>query len=248
MREYTIKGIIYKVYEGALDAPDNIKFLDNWREGDVGDWVLADDGCIIQILRSGYFARPTKAIKALKYVGTCTGTFICKDSYKMDCDKRENIYNISGKSPYTQTIERKEVTHRERLFAQFVSQGMERTEAYLRAFETKNKNHAHAQAGLLLKQERVRTVMKEEIKPVLAKLGINDNFVLEGIKDIAASGDKDSDRLKALFELADILEIKETKKEITAIGGAVFKGFLPENTEVLEERKQLLENKEDVDL
>ena len=44
MREYTIKGIIYKVYEGALDAPDNIKFLDNWREGDVGDWVLADDG------------------------------------------------------------------------------------------------------------------------------------------------------------------------------------------------------------
>ena len=248
MREYTVKDITYIVYENALAAPDNITFLDNWREGDVGDWVLADDGCIIQILRSGYFSRPTKKVKALKYVGTCTGTFICKDSYKMDCDKRENIYNISGKSPYTQTVERKEVTHRERLFAQFVTQGMERTEAYLRAFETKNKTHAHAQAGLLLKQERVRTVMKEEIRPVLAKLGIDDNMVLKGIRDVALDGEKDSDKLKALFELADILEIKETKKEITAIGGAVFKGFLPENTEVLEERKQLLESKEDVDI
>lgn len=101
-------------------------------------------------------------IKALKYVGTCTGTFICKDTYTMDCDKRENIYNISGKSPYTQTIERKEVTHRERLFAQFMVEGMERTEAYLRAFDTKNRVHAHSQAGLLLKQERVKTIMKKK--------------------------------------------------------------------------------------
>jgi hypothetical protein len=241
MREYTVKDRNYTVYESKDEFPADMKYLDDWRKGDVGDWVLADDECIIQILRVGHFARPTKKIKALKYVGTCTGTFVCQKTYKMDCDKRENIYNISGKSPYTQTIERKEITHRERLFAQFISLGMERTEAYLRAFDTKNTHHAHAQAGLLLKQERVRTVMKEEIRPVLAKLGINDTMVLEGIKQIAESGDKDSDRLKALFELADILEIKETKREITAIGGAVFKGFLPEDTEVLDDRKQLLE-------
>ena len=241
MRQYTVKDQSHTVYDSADELPDGIKFLDNWREGDIGDWILADDGCIIQILRSGAFARPTKKVKALKYVGTCTGTCICQDTYKMDCDKRENIYNISGKSPYTQTVERREVTHRERIFAQFISEGIERTEAYLRAFETKSKHYATAQAGLLLKQERVRTVMKEELKPVLAKLGINDTMVLEGIKDVAISGEKDSDKLKALFELADILEIKETKKEITAIGGAVFKGFLPEDTEVLEDRKQLLE-------
>ena len=125
---------------------------------------------------------------------------------------------------------------------------MERTEAYLRAFDTKNKTHAHAQAGLLLKQERVRTVMKEELRPVLAKLGINDTMVLQGIKEVAISGTKDSDKLKALFELADILEIKETKKEITAIGGAVFKGFLPADTTVLDDRKQLLGENNDAEL
>ena len=236
------------MYESEDELPDGTEFLDNWREGDIGDWVLTDDGCIIQILRTGMFARPTKKVKALKYVGTCTGTFICKDAYKMDCDKRENIYNISGKSPYTQTIERKEVTCKERIFASFIAEGMERTEAYLRAFETKSKHYAQAQAGLLLKQERVRTVMKEALKPVLAKLGINDTMVLSGIKDVAVSGEKDSDKLKALFELADILEIKETKKEITAIGGAVFKGFLPEDTTMLDDRKQLLEENNDADL
>ena len=159
MREYTVKDRSHTVYESEDELPDGTEFLDNWREGDIGDWVLTDDGCIIQILRTGMFARPTKKVKALKYVGTCTGTFICKDAYKMDCDKRENIYNISGKSPYTQTIERKEVTYKERVFAAFIAEGMERTEAYLRAFDTKNRSHAHAQAGLLLKQERVRTVM-----------------------------------------------------------------------------------------
>ena len=245
MRKYTVKDQSHTVYDNVDEFPSDMTYIKDWRKGDIGNWVLTDDRCVVQILRSGVFARPTKQMKALKYVGTCTGTFICKKAYKMDCDRRENIYNISGKSPYTQTIERKEVTHRERLFAQFISLGMERTEAYLRAFDTKNKTHAHAQAGLLLKQERVRSVMKEEIKPVLKKLGINDNFVLEGIRDIASTGEKDSDRLKALFELADILEIKETKKEITAIGGAVFKGLLPEDTGVLEERKQLLENNDD---
>ena len=90
--------------------------------------------------------------------------------------------------------------------------------------------------------------MKEELRPVLAKLGINDTMVLQGIKDVALSGEKDADKLKALFELASILELKETRKEITAISGAVFKGFLPENTEVLEDRKQLLEESGDAEL
>ena len=245
MRTYALKKTDHAVYESIEEFPEELTYLKDWRDGDTSDWVLADDGCIIQILRVGYFARPTKKVKALKYVGTCTGTFICGESYRMDCDKRENIYNISGKSPYTQTIEREKITQREQLFAQFVAQGMERAEAYLRAFNTKNRQHAHVQAGLLLKQERVRTVMKEELKPVLAKLGINDTMVLQGIKDVAVSGDKDSDKLKALFELADILELKETKREITAIGGAVFKGFLPEDTAVIQERKQLLEGDSD---
>ena len=240
MRTYTVKGMKHAIYEDQNELPVDLEYLDNWKEGDVGDWVKSDDGCIIQVLRVGYFTRPTKKARALKYVGTCTGTFVCKANSKMDCDKRENIYNISGKHPYTQTVERDTITQKEQLFAQFMSQGLESAEAYLRAFTTENKHYAHTQAGLLLKQERIRRAMKTELKPVLQALGINDTMVLSGIRDVAVNGAKDSDKLKALFELADILEIKEAKKEITAIGGAIFKGFLPEDAEIIEDRKQLL--------
>jgi len=244
MRTYTVKGTEHIVYDDKNEIPEDLVYLDNWKEGNVGNWVVSDDDCIVQILRVGYFTRPTKKVQALKYVGTCTGTFVCKANSKMDCDRRENIYNISGKHPYTQTVERDTATQKEQLFAQFISQGLESTEAYLRAFNAKSKNYAHIQAGILLKQERVRRAMKAELKPVLQALGINDTLVLSGIKEVAINGAKDSDKLKALFELADILEIKETRKEITAIGGAVFKGFLPEDTKVIQDRKQLLGEKD----
>tara|TARA_R110002012_G_scaffold299583_1_gene498775 strand:+ start:1990 stop:2724 length:735 start_codon:yes stop_codon:yes gene_type:complete len=239
MREYKVKGRLHSVYDSVDELPSNIKYVDDWRGADIGQWVLADDGCIIQILRSGQLKRAYRK-KDVNYVGTCTGTFICSDAYKMDTDRRDNIYNLSGKTPQDSVKERKELTPKEQLFAQFVSQGMKATDAYLTAFDAKSKDYAHASAGLLLKQERIRTAMKESLKPVLEKLQINDSMVLSGIKDVAVNGEKDSDKLKALFELADILEIKETKKEVTAIGGAVFKGFLPEDTQVVEKRKDLL--------
>ena len=239
MRSYKLKDVEHKVYEDESELPEGFTFKEDWRDSTVGDWVLADDGCYIQVLREGRLKKPGRK-SVITYVGTCTGTFICRDSIKMDTEKRVNIYNFSGKHPEDHVKERKYLTPREGLFAQFVAQGMEYTDAYLSAFKTNSPVHAKASAGLLLKQERIKTAMKAELKPVLKNLGIDDNFVLSGIKEVAANGDKDSDKLKALFELADILEMKETRKEITAIGGAVFKGFLPEDAEVVQERKNML--------
>ena len=239
MREYIVKGKNHLVYDGLDELTDSITYTDDWINADIGQWVLADDGCIIQILRSGVLKRPYRK-KNVKYVGTCTGTFICADAYKMDTDRRDNIYNLSGKSPQNSVKDREDITPKEELFAQFVAQGVKATEAYLTAFDAKSKSYAKASAGLLLKQERVKTAMKESLKPVLQKLGINADMVLSGIKEVAMNGEKDSDKLKALFELGDILEIKETKKEITAIGGAVFKCFLPEDAEKIEHRKAML--------
>ena len=239
MREYIVKSMKHIVYDSIDEFPSNLNYTDNWKHADIGDWVLSDDGCIIQILRSGFLKRPYRK-KNVKYVGTCTGTFVCADAYKMDTDRRDNIYNLSGKSPQDSVKDRLILTQKEELFSQFMAQGMHDTDAYLNAFETNNKNYAKVSAGLLLKQERIKSAMKESLKPVLKQLGIDDTMVLAGIKDVAVNGEKDSDKLKALFELADILEIKETKKEITAIGGAVFKGFLPEDTQVVEERHDLL--------
>jgi len=242
MREYTVNGISHKVYDSVDEVPVDVTYLHDWRVGDIGDWVLADDGGVIQILRSGQLARPRNIVKSLKYIGTCTGTFIVRDDYLIDTDRRENIYTVSGKrSPLNTLKERENITPREAMFAQFVAMGMDKVEAYLRSYETDDKTYAKMQANILVRTERIKTALKEELKPLLKKLKIDEEFVLSGIKDIAALGDKDSDKLKALLELSDVLEMKEKKKEITAIGGAVFKGFLPEQTEVVTEKPKLKE-------
>ena len=242
MREYTVKGISHKVYDSADEVPADITYLQDWRLGDIGDWILADDGGVMQVLRSGELARPRNIVKSLKYIGTCTGTFIVRDDYIIDTDKRENIYTVSGKrSPMNTLKEREKMTPREAMFAQFVAMGMDKVDAYLRSYETDDKTYAKMQANILVRTERIKTALKEELKPLLKKLQIDEEFVLAGIKEIAALGDKDSDKLKALLELSDVLEMKEKKKEITAIGGAVFKGFLPEHTEVLAEKPKLKE-------
>ena len=84
-------------------------------------------------------------------------------------------------------------------------------------------------AGELIKTERVQTAMKEELKPVLKELGIDDRSVLQGIKDSAESAEKEDVRLRALFKLSDILDLEDkSQTKVTQVTGALFQGFSPE--------------------
>ena len=56
MRVYKVNGLYHKVYENKEESP-SIKTINDWRKGNVGDWVEADDGSIIQILRKGKMLR-----------------------------------------------------------------------------------------------------------------------------------------------------------------------------------------------
>lgn len=87
----------------------------------------------------------------------------------------------------------------------------------------------------LIKTKRVAKAMKEELKPTLEKLGINDESVLKGIQEASKNAEKEDVRLRALFKLSDILDLEDkTKTSVTEITGGVFKGF---SQELLEEVK-----------
>ena len=73
MRQYLIKKISHRVYEPNDPLPRNLNVLEDWRDGHVGDWVLADDECVIQILRRGKMLRAKGKNKVREYVGTCLG-------------------------------------------------------------------------------------------------------------------------------------------------------------------------------
>jgi len=215
------------VYEPGDPLPKSLKVISNWRAGQVGDWVLADDECVIQVLRRGQMLRSKGRDKIREYIGTCTGTFPIGPRVKMDTSKRANIYSFGGsKSPNNILLDRENLTKAEHLFVLYMSQGYKPEKAYIKAFPTNNIGYAKEKSTDLVKTERIKTAMKEELKPILKELGINETSILKNIYSIAQNSEKDETQLKALFKLSDIMDLEDKNQtKVTQISGAVFKGF-----------------------
>jgi hypothetical protein len=82
--------------------------------------------------------------------------------------------------------------------------------------------------------------MKEELKPVLEELGINETSVLENINNIALTSEKDETRLKALFKLSDIMDLEDkSKTNVQQITGVQFQGFDENMLENAERPKEI---------
>ena len=223
MRYYVVKGIKHTVYETEKEVPPHVNIVRNWRNGTIEDWVLADDKCVIQILRKGNMLRKNGE---RTYIGTCTGTFlVLKDTY-MDTDKRVNIYSFGGDSTPEQVVmNRRKMTANEELFVQYL-RVMSPEDAYVKAFPTNNKQYARMKAVNLIKTERIKTAVKEELKPILEELDIDERMVLNGIRIEAQTAEKADTRLKALFKLSDILDLEDKNApRIQQITGVQFQGL-----------------------
>jgi hypothetical protein len=246
MRVYKVNGIEHKVFDAddKVILPSGSDVVSDWREGRVGDWVRADDDCVVQILRRGKMHTREGKSRVRGYIGTCTGTFPTGKKVKMDTSRRINIYSFGGdKKASDILIDRSELTSSERMFVIYVAQHkMGMREAYMKAFNTKNPRYALQQSGKLIQTKRVSTAMKEELKPVLEELKIDDKLVLKGIKDEAIGADKADTRLKALFKLSDILDLEDkTRTSVQQITGAVFKGFEDNMLEEIKRPEELEE-------
>ena len=238
MRHYKVNKIQHTVFDSFDEIPKDIDYKYNWRIGQVGDWVIADDGCVIQILRKGEMIQRNKT---REYIGTCTGTFPIGPQVKLDTSRRANIYSFGGnKSPENILLSRTVLNKHENLFVQYVIAGMSPEDAYIKAYPTNNRGYAKEKSAQLVKTKRITTAMKEELKPVLEDLGINEQYVLKGIKDTAELADKEDVRLRALFKLSYIMDLEEKNQTtVTQITGNVFKGFTDNMIEEAERPKEI---------
>jgi hypothetical protein len=247
MRQHRVNRIAHKIYDPDDALPDGMIVQTNWREGEPGDWVTADDDCVIQILRRGRMHRTKGKKKIREYVGTCTGTFIVSAKSKMDTSRRENIYSFGGTRHSDDILlDRTNLSTCEHAFVLYMSQGIPMDEAYLKAFPTDNRRYAFSRAKKLVKTERINTAMKEELKPVLEELGINESYVLEKIKATAETADKEDVRLRALFKLSDIMDLEDKNEtKVTQVTGALFQGFTPDELENVERPKEIEDGSSD---
>ncbi len=238
MRSYKANKVLHTVYDSIEEVPGNISIVKDWRNGDIGDWVLTDDDCVIQIIRKGKMIQKKNPII---YLGTCTGTFINKKTTMMDADRRTNIYSFGGnKTPDEIVASRRKLTANEELFVQYISSGMQPQDAYVKAFPTNNKRYARMKSVNLIKTERIKTAMKEELKPILEAIGINETTILENIHNIAVSSEKDETKLKALFKLSDIMDLEDKNTaKVQQITGVQFQGFDDKMIDVAERPKEL---------
>lgn len=241
MRHYRINKKNHTVFESLDEVPSDIKVHDRWRSSDVGDWVLSDDGCVIQVLRKGSMMRDKGKIRVRKYVGTCTGTFICLPSTKMDTSKRKNIYSFGGElSSEERVATRTTLSTNEVLFVQYLSSGLTAQQSYLKAFPTNNPHYANTKSSTLIKTERIIKAMKKELEPIVEELGISPKYILDRIKSEADSSEKADTRLKALFKLSDILDLEDkSSTKVTQVTGALFQGFSEDQLEAVERPKEL---------
>ena len=231
-----MNGIEHKVYDPEDKIENGLVVIGNWRDSRTGDWVKADDDCIIQVLRKGTMTRKYGRNKVREYVGTCTGTYPVAKNVKMDTSRRANIYTFGGsKSSEDILLDRTILTRCELVFVQFLASGLSPQAAYLKAFPTKNVNYASVKSSQLMRTERIYTAMKEELKPVCEELGIDNKTVLQDIQLTAKTAEKEDVRLRALFKLADILDLEDKNQtKITQVSGALFQGFTPEQLEQVE--------------
>ena len=245
-----IKGIKHFVYKDIDEFKKIKKYttVKKWKDDpQEGDWVIADDGGVVQILKRSGISHPSdrKNWKAHKgYVRTVVGTFLLNDKTDMDTDfdMHPNRYTFSKslKRANDNFKKRKNITKKEKLFATEVIVGKDAVSAVQNVYKEEDFNKAKKKAVLLLKQERIMNEVEKGVVDIAKGLGINHEYVLRRLKALADTGEEENVVLQSLKELGKIIGTSNTttKRDVGIVG--MFQGFSPKQLEQAE-RKELTE-------
>ena len=230
-----LKNYLYEtIEEFSVFCPD-IEAVGNWRNGLEGEWALTDDLFVCQILKRSRLPHPGYEIPRT-LIRTVCGSFIVEQKTHQilgDNGIAENIYAFSGNYDgiYDRAKNRKLKT-RPFIFASYVAAGDDVVSAYKKAYpNAKDEDYIKKQSTFLLNKEEVRTMVKDEIKKILAEEGISPEWIVAKYKDIADISDRDSDRLRSLEALAKMAGLFDTEKKQEQL--TVFQGFTPEQMEAI---------------
>ena len=224
MRSKLVKGkkeYLYKNKDEFYENEEN-EFIDDWRESKVNDWVLTDDGQVCRILHRGSFSSGNE------YVRTVLGSYPVRDSVQMVGKIAEDVYRFTKSTkPRKDRPEEKNPNRREIVFAKYVANGMPPEQAYLRLYNTNNREYSKNASTALLKTKRIRRLVNEETKKMLGQVGVDEEYLLANVKDVIDKIDgRDSDKLRAIEMLMKIAGMFPNDKKTESL--TVFQGFTSE--------------------
>ena len=238
-----IKGKKHYLYESLEEfnvfCPDIVP-VGSWRNALEGEWAYTDDLFICRVLRRSKLMHPGYK-KPRTLIRTVCGSFIVEQkTHEMlgDNGVAENIYAFSGNYDgiYERAKERK-LNTREFLFASYVAAGENQIKAFKKAYpKAQDENYIKTKSSSLLKKEGVRTMIDEKIEKRLNEEGITHSWIIGVYKDIATLSDRDTDRLKAIKDLATMKGMFNTEKKQEQL--TVWTGFSNEQMEALQSGKK----------
>ena len=248
----TIKGVEHFVYEDIdefrKEYPNTVVRPD-WRDANEGDWVYSDDDRIVQLIKVSNSVQHHSDRKNYKFakgwVRTIVGSFLNRPNVKMDTDfdNHPNRYTFSTKIKNTsnRVYKRKEVTHKEKEFATNIVVGLGAVDAYKIAYNEMSNQKARKKATILLKQERVMKEIEKSVLDVAKGLGVDHEYVLSKLKNLADFSEDDNIILQSTKELGKIVGTSGNiiKQTDTGLLG-VFQGFTSDEIEgATREQKKL---------
>ena len=232
-----IKGVTHYAYESELEfrtAHPKEKLIKDWREAKQGEWCLADDGKIVQILLKN--TMKGNKIKE-KYIRTVIGMITVRKSTSLVGDITDSLYRFVKRHSYDSRIHGG-MTKQKKIFSKYIAMGLDPESAYIKAYpKTTNSEDARRKSKLLLKSKSVRNQVDKEIEELMADVGITKRYLLESTKDVVDKTDvKDNDKLRALETLMKISGMLNTEKKSESIALIQeFTGFSKEKLKAFEQ-------------
>ncbi len=217
-----IKGKRHLVFKCKTDFEDYFmglcgaipRLVDNWRDSKEGDWVIADDGGVVEVLRTGDMKHPQDKYSkkwSKGYVRTIVGSFVNRENISMDTDfsQHPNRYLFSKKlqNPLDNFYTREKLTKNEIAFAILVSIGEDVGKAYRFAFNyTGSSNRAVEKGKMLMITRRVIEMARSDLSNAAKEAGVTPEWIITSYKNIAETSKSDNAKLEAIGKLQTIIE------------------------------------------
>jgi hypothetical protein len=257
LQKKKIKNVSHYVYDDINEFKEhhpNTVVHPDWRIANQGDWVYSDDDRIVQLIKVSDNVQHHSDRKNYKFakgwVRTIVGSFINRPNTKMDTDfdAHKNRYTFSKtiKNTNKRITKRKKITSKEKEFATNVVIGMGAVTAYKNAYSEISDQKARKKATILLKQERVMKEIEKSVLDVAKGLGIDHNYILGKLKNLADFSEDDNIILQSTKELGKIVGTSGNiikQKEMGLIG--MFEGFSTEQLEGASREQKQIEVKDE---
>lgn len=242
MKFGVIKGIKHYVFDSTEEfnlyfnsiGKDPPAIISNWRDGQEGDWVVADDGGIVQVYKR-YFMRHYNDTKTgTRYqkgtMQTIVGNFVIRDNLLMDTDfkKHPSRVTFSGKKFLSKDEKVSILSNFHLRFIAYIITGKTPVEAVSLARGTVfRESYAQAWARFLLRQPIIMDELRKQVDSAAKVLKLDHAWVLGIMKDLAEGSEEDSVKRLSAKDIGNAIGTWDmSEKKSSPLLPSGFQGFL----------------------